>query len=225
MNTFNLLTIGDCNTFPDHLVQPEEQLPVRVQRGLEKHLETTVALTNIGQGMYTVREGLARLKNTPVISDFVIINFGLVDAWVTTIPRLYISYYPLTLTRKYLLKILKIIKKRLRYIPKMPRGNVVPQDEYRQKIVEMIKLCRRRNEGVKILLWATPFVQNHDARNKSIMQYNRVLKEIAERYDCLFCNSPDIVRAGNTQNYLDNVHLSGVATKALGTEITNLFNQ
>lgn len=220
----NLLTIGDCNTFPDHLLPVNQQLAVQIQQQLSAAINHPIQLTNIGQGMYTTREGIARLKDTATIPDYVVINFGLVDAWVTSIPQIYISYYPLTLWRKYPLKWLKMLKKRLRYLKGIiPRGNIIPEAEYIKNIKKLIDICRTRNTGVKIVIWTTPFTGDKPERNFEIKRYNDHLKDIAKKTDCALCDSNAHLDIKDTTNYLDIVHLSGKATKTLGTEIGNLL--
>ncbi len=216
----NLLMIGDCNTFPDHLLPMDEQLAVQVQKNLSKAVDTPIQITNIGQGMYTTREGLARLKDTPVIPDYVAINFGLVDAWETSVPFLYIPYYPLTAWRKYPLKWLKMFKKKLRYLKAIvPRGPVVPVAEYEKNIIAMIDLCCARNPNSAIVLWGTAYTQDKLARNDAIDRYNAVLEKIAHEKECAFCPTTRLINHDNNKNYLDKVHLSHKATTKLGQAI------
>jgi len=201
-------------------MEEENYLPIHIQKELGQHVE----LKNYGRPMATTREGLAISRDQPTKPDYVVINFGLVDTWVTSIPRIYISYYPSTIWRKYPLKWLKIIKKRLRYIKRfIPHGNVVPSSEYVQNIHDLIEQCRTYNKDVKITIWTTPHTQNDLARNSEIDRYNTYLKEIAIQTGCTLCESSDHIDYTNGNNYLDNVHLSPIATKKLGTAIGQTF--
>src|SRR5690606_11690055 len=71
-------------------------------------------LDNLGATMNTSREGVARLRACSRPADLLIINFGLVDAWVTSAPWLYVPYFPDNVIRKWSRKILKSVKRRLR---------------------------------------------------------------------------------------------------------------
>ena len=211
-----LLTIGDCNTLPTDLLPKNQYLATYIQKNLGNNIE----LKNYGQPMATTREGIAILKDYPLKPDYVVINFGLVDSWITSIPSIYISYYPFTIWRKYPLKWLKMIKKKLRHIKKIvPRGNVVPSQEYIKNIHTLIDQCRVYNKGAKIIIWTTPHAQNNPARNIEIDRYNTYLREIAKEANCTLCESANYIDFSKTDNYLDDVHLSSEAAKNLGKAI------
>lgn len=217
----NLLMIGDCNTFPEDLLPVKEQLGAQIQKRLAKLSGTNINVTNLAKGMATTREGLARLKDSSVIPDYVVINFGLVDSWITTIPKLYISYYPPSIWRKYPLKWLKMLKKRLRYIKKIiPQGNVVPKQEYINNITRMIEICRTRNPQVKIVIWTTTYTTDDENRNTEIKKYNTYLKEISKREDCNFLDSTKLIDHKKKDYYLDSIHLSYKGIQKIEKEIT-----
>ncbi len=219
-----LFALGDCNTFPDHLLPHNDHLVSWVKNHLIKMKNHPVEAINIAQGMYTTREGLKRLKDTPLNPDYVMINFGLVDAWVTSFPKLYIGYYPENIWRKLPLKWLKIIKKKLRHLKGIiPRGHVVPIEEYEQNIRMMIKICRMRNEGVKILLWSTVYTGDKTQRNTEIQRYNGVLKKISQSENCIYLDTNQIIDYQNKEYFLDIVHLSAKATEILGRVIAEKF--
>ncbi len=217
-----LLAIGDCNTEGCRQLPPQASLPAQVAQSLSEQ-GYTVDVQNWGCTMSTTREGLARLRAQPVVADLVLINFGLVDAWVTTIPQIYIPYYPDSFLRKWGRKILKMVKRRLRH-PRLerfiPQGEVVSLAEYRANIERMISLVRSANPDATIVLWGTVPVQHDAARNCKLLEYNDVLRELAQTKNTRYLDASEIVKQlPADEAYLDAVHLNEPALRSIAKEI------
>lgn len=203
------VALGDCNTHTGDVRQgtiPASLVELLDAAGLP------VTLTNLGGGMETCREGLARLENTPVTADIATINYGLVDAWSTCVPALYVPYYPDSFVRKRLRKALKFTKRRLLTsgLRKwLPSGAVVPETEFREKISRMVAVLRERNPNVEIYIWGTVLVANHPERNHLLLEYNDHLRHVAERLGVNFVDAESAVDdLPVSDRTLDGVHLT-----------------
>jgi len=139
--TLRVLAVGDCNTCGITVPPIGNTILDKFCEQLEDHGYTT-ARQNLGCGMATTREGVQRMRLDAQPADTVLINFGLVDTWITSIPRVYVPYYPDTWRRKRLRKLLKFVKRRLLRSPALrhfiPIGTVVSLDEYDQNIRDIL---------------------------------------------------------------------------------------
>src|SRR5262245_44611073 len=93
VSPLRVLAVGDCNTGGAAGAPLEDRVTERLvahfaSRGIDCRAQ------NLGFTMNTTREGLPRMERHAAPADLVLINFGLVDAWVTSLPWLYLSYYP-----------------------------------------------------------------------------------------------------------------------------------
>lgn len=210
----SLLAIGDCNTEGCEVLPEQSSLPTQlakllIQRGY------AVDVQNWGRTMSTSREGFHRLRREPVIADIALINFGLVDSWVTTIPKFYIPYYPDSLMRKWGRKLLKMAKRRLRkpWLSRIvPCGEVVPLAEFRDNVERMIERLRAVNPATKVVLWGSVPVLHDRDRNLRLTDYNRSLRELAEKHNASYLDVDDIVASLPTEAaYIDAVHLNAPA--------------
>lgn len=218
-----MLAIGDCNTMPDALMPQSEYLVEQVATYLREAGEN-ITLVNQGQPMGTTREGLAIFHDRPIAAQYALINYGLVDAWITSFPQVYMSYYPKRLWRKYPLKLLKSLKKRLRkYHNYIPTGNVVGEQEYVSNLRKLIEGCHALNPNVIIMLWTIPFCASNETRNVEIMRYNTHIQTVAKELNCLLCDTNSLISNTNPAHYLDEVHLSPIAAKILGAAIGTLL--
>jgi lysophospholipase L1-like esterase len=222
MDRLNLYAVGDCNTGGADALPQGESLPDQLAAMLESS-GVNVNLTNLGLTMTTTREGVAKVENEVHAPDFLLINFGLVDAWVTSFPQLYVNYYPDNGVRKFGRKVLKLVKKMLRSpaLNKMvSRGEVVPPEEYVDNFKQMIRIARSRNSKVKILLWGTTLSTDNPQRNENIRCYNNLLESLAQEEGVLYLDIEEIVSAIDpAESYLDNVHLTGVCFERIATKI------
>lgn len=221
-----VLALGDCNTSGITFPPIGNTIVDKFCHHLEQQGYSTTS-QNLGAGMATTREGvlLARLKAE--CADVAIINFGLVDTWITSIPRFYVLCYPNNPLRKRARKLLKFVKRRLRspWLRRfIPVGPVVPIDEYTEKIDEMISLVRAKNPRATILLWGSPPVQNDPARNANLERYNKQLALIAQDTNSLFVpTTPLVQKLSNETAYLDEVHLNEDATEAIASKLAVVY--
>lgn len=215
-----VIALGDCNTNTIDLNQGT--VPDGFCDALNTH-GYSVELTNLGRGMETSREGLARLIECDAVADVAIINYGLVDAWVTTIPGIYVPYYPDGHVRKRLRKLLKFLKRRLltSFARKfLPVGSVVPAEEFSQNISRMISIIRSRNSATKFVLWGTVPVTDNAARNEQLVKYNEILQETARQNDASFVDTDIVLNdLENAERHLDGVHISPETARRIGSEI------
>ncbi len=222
----NVLALGDCNTCGS------DDGPTMADHTARRLQAAGIACetANWGHTMTTTREGLARIVRDRPCADVVLLNYGLVDSWVTTVPRLYVPYFPDTPLRRVARKLLKFTKRRLRspWVRSwVPRGEVVPLDEFDCNLREIIAALRHVNPSVEVVLWATAAVQKAPGRNANIDRYNARMALIATAVDCTFINTPTVLASLPTdRGYVDAVHLSSESTELLGAAVTaNLVPQ
>ncbi|SFH58604.1 Lysophospholipase L1 [Planctomicrobium piriforme] len=214
--------VGDCNTKAGAGLPRSEAFPAKLLdflQGLGLHCE----LDNLGATMNTSREGVARLADCATPADLLLLNFGLVDSWVTSIPWLYISYYPENILKKPARKLLKNFKRRLRS-PRLRElvgvGPVVPVEEYRRNLQQMIATERSRNPSVQVVLWGSVMTRHSPERDVRLQSYNQVLQEIAAEASCVYFDAAPVVRRWPAERiYVDDVHLSGEAAALLAREL------
>ena len=87
-----MLALGDCNTGS---VEKYNNLNIfdRLKCRLANQ-DIEVDIDNLGKAMYTTREGVHLTHEMSKPYDYAVLNFGLVDSWVTSIPDWYVLYYP-----------------------------------------------------------------------------------------------------------------------------------
>lgn len=175
--------------------------------------------------MNTSREGIAKAEEHPQPADMLLLSFGLVDAWITTIPMFYVSYYPDSKLKRRTRKLLKSLKKRLRH-PLLkclvPTGPVVKEKEFEQNIERIIASFRKRNPDLKLVLWGA--APTDDAqRNLVLERYNVLLSSIAARYDGAYLDTQGVL-AGTERSYMfdDAVHLSAPACEQVAEALLPL---
>jgi len=220
--TLHVLAVGDCNTWGITNPPIGNTILDKFCRLLEAD-GTSTSSQNLGFGMATSREGVQLVRHKAGPADVVLINFGLVDTWVTSIPQIYIPYYPDNFLRKRLRKLLKFVKRRLRspwLRPFVPLGNVVPIDEYVENIHTMISLVRTQKPPARVLLWGSPPVQHDLSRNANLEHYNKRLERVARDTNSLFVSTENLVNNLSSDDaYVDAVHLNEAATEAIAAQL------
>jgi len=173
--------------------------------------------------MNTSREGIARMRDRSQPADLLLINFGLVDAWVTAIPWIYVPYYPDSRWRKWSRKGLKFVKRRLRapWIRRiLGRGTVVPKEEYRRNIRNIVEIERGRNPDVDVVLWSCVRTRDNPSRDRLLSDYNEVLRTLSEELSTRFFDAAEQIREfPHAETYLDEVHLSAAAAAFLADRL------
>ena len=221
-----IVALGDCNTItrdPRQGTVADGLWDALRDRGI------AVRLTNLGCGMTTTREGLCLVQDHDEPADLTIVNYGLVDSWMTTIPQMYVPYYPDNPFRKRVRKLLKFVKNRLRsrLVRKLvPMGPVVSQDEYLRNMQEMLRLLRQRNPDNAVYFWGTVPVDGDPERHLAIVEYNAILEQIAEDESATYVDTTEVLaHQPPTERFLDGVHLSPAAARLIGQRISDLFLQ
>ena len=221
-----VLAVGDCNTYGIHEPPIGNTILDKFCRCLEQAGHPASG-QNLGFGMATSREGIALMAARAEQADILLLKFGLGDSWISSLPSIYVPYFPDSRSRKIWRKILKFTKRRLRsrllrYI--VPSGPVVPLAEYRENIERIIALARYANPSIRIILWGSPPVQNDERRNAQLLRYNAELHDIATRKGALYIPTKPIIDSLNSaEAFLDNVHLNEAATTSIAAEMAHAF--
>jgi len=226
VSPITFVALGDCNTcgIPE---AAGEIVPALVAAGLQEYGDAC-SLVNLGFTMSTTREGLAKLRDFQGPIDLLLINYGLVDAWTTSLPGIYLSYYPDNFLKSFGRRMLKSIKRRLRnptLRKRVPVGEVVPLAEYEANLRSLVAHARERSPQGSIILWGTAPVRDQPARNQMIDRYNATMKSVADAsHDVLYCDTSRVVsRLEQHQIYLDDVHLSPTAASDIASAILALW--
>lgn len=201
-----LLALGDCNTLGTIELEPFAY-PVLLGQRLG------VKTVNCGHTMSTVREGweYARRKLSAE-TDFLIIQFGQVDAWLTFRGAPYVLNYPDNVIRRFLRKLVKKFKKMARKAGIhrwVGEANVVGRSEYRARLTAIIQLARQRSPRVRICVVATPPSLMVD-RNPRIETYNQILKQVADTHGCAFVDAYTMF-LDKPAMFVDPIHLNAEA--------------
>lgn len=214
----SILAVGDCNT-----LGIGNNLGNSYPERLGKRFGCNV--TNCGYTMSTTREGVALLRDhLHHDHQLVLIQFGLVDAYVTCSFWPYVPYYPDWPGRKIYRNIVKKLNKistRMKLRALLGTDNVVPIQEYQANIESMIRLCGKRDVVV------IETVPHHEQwRNEHIQRYNAALEELAERYECLFIKTYSLFNAKLDDLYQDSTHANAAGYECITEQIsTALLNK
>jgi len=224
-----LLAIGDCNTGGTREHGTHFNVPKQLKEKLQRQ-GIDCELHNYGTTMSTCREGLQMSKDHQQAADYLLLNFGLVDAWKTSIPQIYISYYPDNKLKKIARKLLKSLKKRLRGPARkgwVKSGFAVEPDEYQSKMRSIIELQLRLNPQLKVILWGSAPTDNEE-RNAWLASYDEYLKEIANgKYHYL--DTAELIKqaidSGAERNdiYDDSVHLSAQGASLIASAMQSII--
>jgi lysophospholipase L1-like esterase len=228
-----LVVIGDCNTLGvGAFSEPAEfSYPMRLA-SLFRQSGETVDLLSMGLTMSTTREGIAQITEQKSLADadVCIINYGLVDAWVTSIPSVYVPYYPETALRKFKRKMLKSVKRRLR--SKWMRrfiqvGEVVPIEEYQANLRRMVELLRKASPRAFILFWGSMPTRDDDERNQNLCRYNVAMQEVTRACHVNYLDSKGLFTDAELgeQMYSDAVHLGADVHQRLADAMYALWSR
>ncbi len=224
---FTLVALGDCNTCglcgADGQIVPDLVVAGLRARGLG------CEFVNLGLTMSTTREGLARLRDQTRSIDLLLVNFGLVDAWTTSLPGLYLSYYPDHWLKSCGRRLLKWGKRYLRspVIRRwLPVGEVVSLSEYESNLRQIMTLAQTRSPQVRIVLWGTAPVRDDPPRNQMIQHYNKVMQKVAESsHGVQYYHTPDALSGHALDEVLlDVVHLNAYASERIATGILAVWD-
>ncbi|QDU37250.1 hypothetical protein Mal4_15600 [Maioricimonas rarisocia] len=222
---WRIVAIGDCNTSGTGRPTPENCVPSRLAR-LLADAGQPCSVQNLGYRMSTTREGLVRTQRDAEPGDLVLINFGLVDAWITSIPRVYVPYYPDNFLRKQSRKLLKWTKRRLRSPLArrfVPIGTVVPQEEYVRNLRQIVEIARAWPTEPTVLLWGTALTVGNPERSASIRQYNDRMQELAGELDVPYVDTPALMSGLDAaEAYQDRTHLEAPAIERVAAAMADV---
>ncbi|WP_293265545.1 SGNH/GDSL hydrolase family protein [Neptunomonas sp.] len=215
-----LIALGDCNTSGINHSSVASILHQRLNQ-LSKSSQTCY-LDNHGEAMRTTREGLAITKDLNKSFDIALINYGLVDAWTTTIPKVYIQYYPDNRVKRILRKALKSLKKRLRktyFNGLFKTGSVVSTNEYKENIDAIMTSLHQYNPNIFFILWGSVPVED-EPRNTNLLDYDNILKAQTGKYNGCYIDTRKTISAERREDmFHDEVHLSEAAQEMIANKI------
>jgi len=213
----NILALGDCNTLGD-IHYENNSFPERFARKIEAHVK------NCGYTMTTTREMIYFAKENLQTANIILIQYGLVDSWLTFKYSPYVLYYPDNFLRKIARKIVKKYKKTARKIglnKLIGARNVVPIDEYKNNIKALVA-----DNQNKIFILIDTVPNNHLNRNENIKKYNKILKEIARKYkNCYYLDIYEIFINNLDNYYLDATHINDIGYDAITNKLLELYKK
>lgn len=208
-----LVAYGDCNTLGFRDCEKKSYPEI-----IGEMLHADV--TNLGHTMSTTRELIEYARNYPPANyDIALVQYGLVDSWLTFRHSPYVLYYPTNPWRKFLRKLVKKIKKyarTLRVHDVLGWQNVVPIDEYIRNIDAVI----RSAPNTRFVLVST--APNHDLpRNPRIEEYNKALQELDQRHpNAVYVDTYTPVHARMNELFFeDGTHLNSAGLKIIAEQI------
>jgi lysophospholipase L1-like esterase len=194
-----ILALGDCNTRGIEECK-DNAYPEILARTLNAEV------VNLGHTMATTREGIELFSTVQKDSfDIIVISFGLTDSWKTFKFAPYILYYPDSMVRKFLRKIVKKYKKigkKLNFISIFGEESVVPKSEYLSNIKQIIQ---QSGQAVVIILDTLP--KEEESRNVSIGEYNELLDLLLEYKNVIRVKLYDYFY-NHRELYVDKTHLN-----------------
>jgi len=213
----NILALGDCNTLGDIHFE-NNSFPERFAKKIDAHVK------NCGYTMTTTREMIYFAKENLQIADIILIQYGLVDSWLTFKYSPYVLYYPDNFLRKIARKIVKKYKKIARKLglnKLIGANNVVPIDEYKDNIETIVA-----DNQNKIFILIDTVPNNHLNRNENIKKYNKTLKEVAGKYkNCYYLDIYEIFINNLDNYYLDATHINGAGYDAITNKLLELYKK
>ena len=198
----SLVAYGDCNTLGFRDLE-RQGFPERVGQVLQ------CEVVNLGHTMSTTRELLTYARDYPPQRyQIALLQYGLVDSWLTFKGSPYVLYYPDNTWRKLLRKLVKKIKKYARILRLQERigaVEVVPVEEYVANIRQVVTAAP---ETRFILIGTSPNLD--EPRNPRIQRYNAALAALAAtQHNCVFANPYDKVWSRRADAFCaDGTHLN-----------------
>ena len=218
MRDYNILALGDCNTL-GYAESYHNSFVEKFAKLVNKKVK------NCGYTMSTTREMLYFYKEFYKDDlEIILVQYGLVDSWKTFKYSPYVLYYPDNFLRKVYRKIVKKYKKIARkfYLNKLfGEKFVVPLEEYRFNLEYVIN----NSKNQKVFLIETP-PNKETNRNKYIKIYNKVLLELADKYNnCYVIKIYDELENRMDDFYLDNTHLNEKAYNFVANKIYEAYKK
>lgn len=170
----SIVAYGDCNTL-GYASCEYDAYPERLGRLL------SARVLNLGRTMPTTRELVRYATDFPADQHSIaIVNYGLVDSWITFRHAPYVLYYPDNPLRKFLRVAAKKIKRlgtRSGIAARLGPAHVVPPGEFERNIASIVSA----HPGVIFVLLSS-FPNLDESRNPAIRTYNEILSRIADTH-------------------------------------------
>lgn len=214
-----ILSLGDCNTlgikecegnaYPEQFAQ---------MIGAESK--------NCGFTMSTLREAKHFFHDFyDSATNIVTIQYGLVDSWITFRHAPYVLYYPDNFLRKISRKVVKKYKKTCRQKglnEKFGTKQVVPPDEFYNRLIKLIASCR--SDTHIFLIETVP--NNDESRNPNIQKYNALLKDAAlSDSQCILIETYDYFFENKDVLYMDNTHMNVKGHEYIARKLFELYTK
>lgn len=207
------IAYGDCNTegLKGNTIPLWPEL-VAAQLGME--------LTNCGRAMSTTREMSEYARAYPAVDySLAMVQYGLVDSWLTFRGAPYVLYYPDYPLRKIARKLVKKIKKMARSLKLQQRiGAVeqVPLEEYVQRVRDVV---RSAPDTQFVLVATAPNLD--EPRNPRIERYNAALAEVAaEEPNALYVDTYRDIWDGRAETLMeDGTHLTAAGHQLMADAV------
>lgn len=170
----SIVAYGDCNTL-GYTSCEYNAYPERLGRLI------SAQVLNLGRTMASTRELVRYARDFPPNQHTIgIVNYGLVDSWVTFRRAPYVLYYPDNPLRKALRVAVKKIKRfctRSGIAARLGPAHVVPPDEFEQNVASIVSTYPA---VTFVLLSAFPNLD--ETRNPAIQAYNEIISRTARNH-------------------------------------------
>ncbi len=211
------IAYGDCNT--EGLKGSTIPLwPELVAAQLE------MALTNCGHTMSTTREMSEYARSHPAAGTALgMIQYGLVDSWLTFRGAPYVLYYPDRPLRKVARRVVKKLKKMARTLKLQQRiGAVeqVPVEEYIQRIRAVV---RSAPDTLFALVATAPNLD--EPRNPRIQRYNSALAALAaDEPNAFYVDTYDSLWGSRAESLMeDGTHLTAAGHRLVADAVVREY--
>lgn len=165
------IAYGDCNT--EGLKGSQVKLWPEIVSAV-----LSLELRNCGHTMSTTREFLSYNRDYPASRYSVaLIQYGLVDSWLTFKGAPYVLYYPDSLRRKFARKVVKKLKKWARAWNLQEHFGTVEQVPLAEYVRNIERVIASAPETVFVLVATAPNLD--EPRNPRIKKYNEALRQLA----------------------------------------------
>lgn len=212
-----LVAYGDCNTL-GFGQEKGNGFPEQVASALG------YSVSNLGHTMSTTRELLNYAKDFPPSKyDIALIQYGLVDSWLTFKFSPYVLYYPDSPIRKLQRKVVKKIKKyaRIFQIKRwLGETEVVPLPEYIANIKHVVIGAPKTQF---VLIGTAPHTSPE--RNPRIIRYNEALSKLAlEHKNCIYVDAYEEILGKMDTLFSDNTHFNDEGLKIVSRCVLNALH-
>lgn len=211
------IAYGDCNTCG------LESIGVSLWAEIVSQ-QLGLNLTNCGHTMSTTREMLQYNETHPArMHDIALIQYGLVDSWLTFRGAPYVLYYPDYPCRKLARKLVKKLKRWVRQWRLQDRIGSVEQVPLEEYVANLRFLIGSAPQTRFVLVATAPNLD--EPRNPRIRRYNRALQTlVAEEPNAVFVDVFDDIWAEKDLALMkDGTHLTADGHRILANKVLQVL--